>query len=493
MRSATHSPSGRGLTSRLSVPLRVLLLLLPAALLLLGSLRIIDDKTQRLLWIGAGVQGVFFLGVLLTGRLSYRLNCSATVFIYGLALAWLWWTQSITNDWFSPLAQFLLLAVPLGVFAMQSLDSSGAIAARRANLLAQRLANRKDWPDDLNECATLPDVKAFREALAIDAMPAVNLLRHARPEVQMASLAALEYRQDWRTGQAETVLKFAKRTDKPALRAAAVLALGNLQDRSLVEMVAEFLRDRASEVRLATVEVLFWDCETRWNWIRHALHQALGDPARAGDGPIIWDGPPLPREAENDMLAWCAEKGPISHRAAQTLTAYYHRMLNSSADPGLIRTLHQHVANIQGPPTLRIEMAQVLRGLGELDRELQEQLIDPANPAPLRLLAAECLLVQEHFPPAVGALRDIAKMPNREMSLETANVVQRRLGVDLGLAVGQPLPPVQSKAAADVMRKLMKWAANPDEYGDGSASDTKLDRSTGKRDSGYIKFPPGTR
>jgi hypothetical protein len=492
MRSAIQSPTSRGLSSRVSLFGRVLVLLVPAGLLLLASLRISDPKTQHLLWIGAGVQGVFFLGVLLTGWLFRRLNCTAIIFIYALALAWLWLTQSMTDDWFSPLAQFLLLAIPLGVFAVQSLDNSGAVAARRANILAQRLANRKEWPEALSECANLPEVKAFREALAINAMPAVNLLQDPRPEVQMAALAALEYRQDWRTGQAETVLKFAKRTDESALRAAAVLALGNLEDRSLVEMVAEFLRDSSGRVRQATIEVLFWDCETRWAWIRHAVHQALGDPARAGDGPITWEGPPLPPEALNDLLAWCAEKGPIAHRAAQTLTTYYHRMLNTSADPGLIRTLQQQVGNMQAPPTLRIEMAQVLRGLGELDRELQEQLIGPSNPAPLRLLAAECLLVQEHFPPAVVALREIARMPNREMSLETANVVQRRLGVDLGLALGQPLPPVQSKAAADVMRRLMQWAANPDDP-DAAGSDPKLQRPVGKRDSGYIKFPPGTR
>src|SRR5262249_29764448 len=57
------------------------------------------------------------------------------------------------------------------------------------------------------------------------------------------------------------------------------------------------------------------------------------------------------------------------------------------------------------------------------------------------------------------ALRDVAKLPNRELALTAADVVQRRLGVDLGLALGQPLPPLHSRLAADVTRRLMRWAA----------------------------------
>ena len=42
---------------------------------------------------------------------------------------------------------------------------------------------------------------------------------------------------------------------------------------------------------------------------------------------------------------------------------------------------------------------------------------------------------------------------------DTADIVQRRLGVDLGLPASQPLPPVQSRQAADVTRRVMAWAA----------------------------------
>ena len=41
----------------------------------------------------------------------------------------------------------------------------------------------------------------------------------------------------------------------------------------------------------------------------------------------------------------------------------------------------------------------------------------------------------------------------------SAAVVQRCLSVDLGLAIGQPLPAVNSRQAAEVTRRVMVWAA----------------------------------
>jgi hypothetical protein len=61
---------------------------------------------------------------------------------------------------------------------------------------------------------------------------------------------------------------------------------------------------------------------------------------------------------------------------------------------------------------------------------------------------------------SVVALRDLARLPNREIALATADVVQRRLGVDLGLGLGQPLPPVHSRQAAEIVRRVMAWAAS---------------------------------
>jgi hypothetical protein len=62
----------------------------------------------------------------------------------------------------------------------------------------------------------------------------------------------------------------------------------------------------------------------------------------------------------------------------------------------------------------------------------------------------------------VAALRDLARLPNREIALATADVIQRRLGVDLGLGLGQPLPAVHSRPAAEVTRRVMRWAVQFD-------------------------------
>jgi hypothetical protein len=82
------------------------------------------------------------------------------------------------------------------------------------------------------------------------------------------------------------------------------------------------------------------------------------------------------------------------------------------------------------------------------------------------LIAVELLLAEHPDTPpataALGALRDLARLPNREIALATAEVIQRRLGVDLGLGVGQPLPPVHSRQAADITRRVMVWASQYD-------------------------------
>ena len=76
----------------------------------------------------------------------------------------------------------------------------------------------------------------------------------------------------------------------------------------------------------------------------------------------------------------------------------------------------------------------------------------------MRLQAAESLLAAGPHPRAVATLYDVARLPNREIALATAEVVQRCLNVDVGLPHGQPSPQVQSRQAAEVTRRLMLWA-----------------------------------
>jgi hypothetical protein len=465
MRSRS-SKSRRPLPSTLARIFRLLVLLLPGALLIYGSTRV-EGRPQMMLWLGGVFQVLVISALLLTQRIwQQNIGPSATI-IYLIAIAWLWIGDAVKDDWYSHFMQFLLLVVPLLLFALQTLTDSGALTARRARLLAQRLAHRKDWPADLTACRLLPEVKALREAVAYDATPALALLHHARAQVRVAALAALEFRKAWRPGQAELVLRFAQHSKEPAIRAAAVTALANLDERVLVEQVAEFLGDPAPEVRRAANEALLWDTENRWSWIRHAVRVALSDPLLQTDGALRFDGILLKPEAVADLNAWATEKGTLGVRAALTLAAHYGRVINEQPGSGLIRNLKEQLANTQSAPALRMELAQLLHTTNDLDGDLLEQMVDAVNPAPLRLMAADQILGQnpkagEPDPRALAALREIARLPNREMALNTADVVQRRLGVDMGLAVGQPLPPLHSRLAADVTRRLMAWVAQQD-------------------------------
>jgi HEAT repeat protein len=351
--------------------------------------------------------------------------------------------------------------IPLGFFAGQCLRDSGAPTVRRARQLARRLAARADWPANIADCRALPEVKALRDALHIDASPALVLLSHPRPEVRVGALAALEFRQNWRHGQPEIILQYAQRAQEPEVRAAAVNALGNLESRLIVEGLAEFLRDPSPLVRQTATEALLWNTEGRWAWIRNAVRQALADPATHEDGPLRLGGNVLTAEAVTDLTAWAAEKGGGAIRAALTLGEHYALALAGEPDPKLVAELRRQLLDVRTPAVLRYELAKLLHQHGELDDEVLRQLLSSTTPAPVRLLAADSLLVAGPCPEAVTALQELARLPNREIALSTADVVQRRLGEDLGLPRGQALPPVQSRQAAEVARRVLIWSTTP--------------------------------
>jgi HEAT repeat protein len=461
-----QQPGERGLPI-LSSFFRLLVLLSPTALLLAAALR--NHGTSLILWLAVGCQALV-IGLNLLGRQNWHSPTGATVILlYLLGLAGMWWGDNI-NDWFNSGAKAVLLTIPLVVFGWQTFTDSGAPAIRRAHKLAQRVAQRQEWPADLASCRTLPEVKALRAALSMDASPALALLHHKRPEVRVAALAALEFRKDWRPGHAELVLQFAQRAEQPAVRAAAVTALGNLDDRTVVETVSQFLHDPSWEVRKAAAEALLWDTETRWPWIRFAVRRFLADPLYQNDGSLWHEGQLLNAEAVKDLTAWCAEKGVLALRAAQTLGAHYGRAMTERGDQRLVKNLREQLGDPHTPACLRIELARLLQHHKELDKPLLERMLDPGNPAPLRLVAIETVLAAEMegavYASAVAALRDLARLPNRELALSTADVIQRRLGVDLGLALGQELPAVHSRQAADVTRRVMAWAVQYDKVED---------------------------
>jgi hypothetical protein len=457
--SSVPSPRSRA-GHRGELPLRALILFLPAGLLLGGSLRA-DGPPQQMLGVGAALECVLGLGLIRRRRVWRPPTGLVVIGLYLIGLLWLTLGTVDFSAWYPHLAQALLVLVPLLLFAAQMLSGSGLTAVRQARLLGQRLAERKEWPEDLAACRSLPEVKALREAVHPEAAPALALLHHPRPQVRLVALAALEFRKSWRPGQAELILQLAKQEPVPAVRAAAVSALANLDDRRLVEALVPFLYDSDAGVRRAAAEALLWDAESRWPWLRLSVHAALLDPRAGNDGPLPFPGADLPQQAVLDLTGWASEPGSLGLRAALTLVDHYSRTLIDGATEPFLDRLRAEVADPHVAAVLRLEVARLLLDHGELPAALREQLLDTAQPAPLRLLAAETLLKAGPHPGAVQALREVARQPNREIALASAALVQRLLGVDMGLALNHPLPALQSRLAADVTRRVMLWATQP--------------------------------
>jgi HEAT repeat protein len=436
---------------------RLLLLLLPTVLLLLGGQRL-GGTAGLILGLGALFQALGCALALWTRGMGREPLGPALIMLYVIALSWMLLGASNMHDWFLYLAQAILLVIPVFTFGVQSLRDSGATAMRRARLLADRLAARRNWPADLQEVRLLPEVKALRESLHIDATPALRLLANPHPAVRTAALAALEYRPTWRAGQPQVVLQLAQRAPEPEVRAAAINALANVDDRLLVEPLAELMHDPSPLVRQTATEALLWNSEQRWEWVRHIVRLAMGNPVTQDDGPLKLDGPPLTPEAVADLQAWTAEKGSLALRAALTLGVYYGKQFAAGASPELAAGLRKHVLAPGTPSLLRLQLTLLLREHGELTIDDLKRLIDPSMPAPVRIIAADTLLSEENSPEATATLHDLARLPNREIALATAEVVQKHLGIDLGLQRGQPAPPIHSRAAADIARRLLAWA-----------------------------------
>src|SRR5262245_21146285 len=291
-----HTTDSQRHSMRAGRLVRLVGLFLPPALLLLccsGS----PPEVSRLLISGAVTLGLAATGVLVSPAARNDALVLPAILLHVVGLGWLLAAGPGVNTAMTYVARALLLVVPLGLFAYHWLHQSGALSIRRARRLADRLARRRDLPGDLASCRALPEVQRLRRALYLDAAPVLALLGHPRPEVRTALLAALEFRPSYRPGQPALLLHLAQQTVEPEVRAAAVLALGGVEDRAILEPLAEFLNDPAPAVRLAAVEAVLEDTAERWSYIRNACRMSLGNPAAAEDGPMLFCGQVLSPEA----------------------------------------------------------------------------------------------------------------------------------------------------------------------------------------------------
>lgn len=460
MHALPLSRQGREAPAFLQLTARLSFLVLPATLMLLASLRT-TGMPRTLLWMGAVFQ-VALYGLHVICRPMERPSAVASiVMLYLLALVWIWASTGGDPDWYMHLTQAILLVVPLMFFALQVLSNSGAFVSRRATLVSERLQRRGIWPDHLDGYRELPEVIELREALQRDPAPALALLEQDCLQVRIAALIALEGYTRWRPVYRDMLVKLLHQSDCSQLRAAILLALKHIDHRASIEALSDFLRDSSREVRRAAKSAVFEDCERRWKWIRHAVRTYLSMRNLVSDGPLVAEDQAhlLTNEAINDLRGWAAEKGTAAERSVLTLAVWYGWRLRQGTDEAFLRHLRQQLASPETPAMLRLELAALLRHHGQLDRRLNERLLDSVNPALLRLQAVDALLAEDarhHF--ALNALKEIARQPNREIALTTAAIAQRHLQVDLGLPLGEPLPPVTSPLAAEVTRHVISWA-----------------------------------
>jgi HEAT repeat protein len=440
------------------------------------------DGAARSIAIGVAVT-IAIEGLYVVTRLgSVRaVGSLLAVLFYATAAAVLRFNSpDFTSAWtHCTLAVCLLMAVVL--FARREVVTTSG-NARKVKFLISQLLTRKEWPETFADYRGCPLIHSLHAAIGDNAGPVLPLLAHDDVRVQMAALTALEFHPTWRTGQVESVLQRATYTEIPAVRAASMLALGNVVKARHIQALLPYMYDASPEVRQAAAIAVLWDAPNRWNEIRGPVRAALAAPHASKDGPLPCSGS-LPAAALEDMVNWAMESGAIGKRATATLVRHCKKAVQEDGSPEAIARVTDLVANPQAPAAIRVEFAHRLQSADAFSPDVARRLLGPANPTMLRVLAAGAVLHHQNDPAAVEALREAAKQPNREITLAAAGIVQKFLRVDLGLAVGGDLPATNSREAAEIARRVHKWATDP---GSQIEAETPADAEVPVADAAYF-------
>ncbi|MGL4419740.1 MAG: hypothetical protein ACRCZF_03665, partial [Gemmataceae bacterium] len=238
-----------------------------------------------------------------------------------------------------------------------------------------------------------------------------------------------------------------------------VTTLGTVLDPLALVGLAGFLRDPHPEVRAAAVTAAVDGTGEKWANVREAVKAALADPRLAADGALPGAAGHLSAVALCDLTQWAGDAEPLGSRSIKTLVDHYGWMLQTGADYDLVVDLGHQVTAQEAPPGLRVELATLMRSMNLLTPELLDRMTNAEQPGPIRLLAAEALLVNN---PAdsdgIDVLRGLGRQSNREMSLAIARVLQQYLAIDVGLPPGGFAP--KSKEAGDVAKRVLAWASS---------------------------------
>jgi hypothetical protein len=437
----------------------LLVVALPTGILYAFEQYQLASDRERLQY-GIGVEILIGLLILRQFGALWLPYARVTTLLYLGAFIVLWSAKPLSDHWLTPLAYGLFTVVPLTLIALQELLSSGSATHRKARFLVHQIAKRTNWPT-LEETRKHPDGLQLRDLLQDDPTPAIALLGHPRPEVQLCALAALQYRPRWRRIHAQILLQTAQASTQPLIRSSALTALANVEDPMIVNALVPYLRDSSMEVRRAAAGALLWKSEKHWTSIRSSLRASLSDPKCARDGafPCLTT---LPPQALNDLTVWAGEIGSVGQRATLTLTTYYRRIVREERNTSFCQHLANQMVQTNVPAAVRVEIGYMLRDQGWIDHATAEKLLVETQPGPLRIIAADIILNHVKDQRAIEVLKEIARQPNRELSLAAAVVIQKSLRVDLGLPLGEDPPAPNSKQAAEVVRQVMQWAQQHD-------------------------------
>ncbi len=385
----------------------------------------------------------------------------STLVPYLISLSLIWIIEKNENPvWKMETFHFyqgILMLIPLTLLTIQELSFASYRSIIQAHRLLHRIANREEWPSTLSECKNIPEVQAVREEVRDDPSLVLMLLIHPKDQVKIAALAILQYRKDWNKAHAEWVLNCARYSQDPYIRATALTALANINHSSIIQAMMYYLRDPSSEVRRAAAASLLWDGRKRWLIIRNAIRSYLSDPRQSSDGilPCFHE---LSDAAINDLTIWSGEAGVIGRNSTAALVAYYNMIIREEESSYLIDHMCKRIMDGSIPAVIRVELASMLTSRNLLPIQNCYRLIEDQQPTPLRIMAAEQILLQGINENVLRILRELALQPNRHIAVKIASVVQRCIHVDMGLTLGAPLPDARSRQAADVARRVAEWA-----------------------------------
>ncbi len=447
------------------------LLLAPASMLAIDACR--HDGTARSIAIGVAVT-LSIEGIFLITRYGPQRAASSlfTISFYAVSALVLRFNSPDLSSAATNGMLAVTLLVPVALFVRREVSATGG-NARQAKFIVSQLLARREWPATFAEYRVCPIIQSLREVVHDNAAPVLPLLAHDDVRVQMAALTALEFHPAWRKGQAEVVLQRATYTDHPAVRAAALLALANVVKTRHVQALLPYLRDPTREVRQAAAVAVLWDSPGRWPEIRSQIRFALSAKHAANDGPLPCSGS-LPPAALEDLVNWSVESGSVGKRATLTLLRHCKKAIHEDGSPQAIGRVINLVTDSRVPAAIRVELAHRLQSADVFPPDVGARLLGPASPTMLRVLAAGAILHDHTDADAVEVLREAAQQPNREITLAAAQLVQKYLGVDMGLTVGGQLPATNSREAAEIARRVQKWSSDPGPQAD---ADTPADAS----------------